>query len=355
MELEGILRDAQGQSGGVLGHGREVVGCGSGVSHAFFRCECEAAPGLELKLLSLRKMARALGVGGALALVPMLALAVVHSTADGTSNTAAPPNDPGWAHMALLHDLTGVYIGGGWILTANHVPDRDAVIGGQVYPFVPGSRVVFETSPGVNADLAVYRIQGDPGLPYLMLGATPPAVGEPVVMIGHGWNREATTTQWNASFVEVPPGAPAHEGYKRGVAQALRWGRNVVEGTGIAVNISGIISTSLFTRFDASGGGLQPDEAQAVVGDSGGALFYERGGAGSGNWELAGILYTVATFSGQPADTAVFGTVTYAVEVAAYAADIEAVTAPVVPALPLLGFVFAALGIAGAASRFFRR
>ena len=298
----------------------------------------------------MRKLGRYVPLVLLLAWISGAALGVVHSTGDGSANTSAPLNDPGWAHVALLADLTGVYLGGGWVLTANHVPDRDAVICGQVYPYVPGSRVVLETSPGVNADLAVYRITGDPGLPLLTLGTTAPAVGEPVVMIGHGWSREASLTNWDASWNEVPPGGSVYSGYKRGVGQVLRWGMNIVEGTGVPVDIFGIVSTSLFTKFD-SGASALADEAQAVVGDSGGAVFYERGGPGSGNWELAGILYTIATFSGQPGDAAVFGTDTYAVEVAAYAAQIQVITTPVVPALSPWFGAAAVVGLLSAGRR----
>lgn len=289
--------------------------------------------------------------------MPGLASAVVHSTGDGTANTTPPTNDPGWAHVALLADLSGVYLGGGWILTANHVPDRDAIIGGVVYPFVPGSRVVLETSPGVSADLAVYRILGDPGLPDLTLGTTAPAVGEPLVMIGYGWNREAALTYWDGGWGEIGgPGGATYAGYKRGSGQVVHWGANVVDGTGVPVNAGGSTSTSFYTSFDAAGGGgAVSDEAQAVVGDSGGAVFYERGGPGSGDWELAGILFTVSLYSGQPPNTAVFGTQTYSVEVAAYAAQIEAITAPTVPALPWLGAVLLVLGFLILARRLLMR
>lgn len=280
------------------------------------------------------------------------AIAVVISAGDGTGNTSAPSNDPGFAHVAALGDLTGVYLGGGWILTADHVPpDRDAVIEGVVYPAVVGSRIVLETTPGVPADLALYKIQGDPGLPWLALSTTPPMPGETVVMAGQGWNRGATLSYWNSSWQPVAPAMAAFTGFVRGSDRALRWGHNTVIAASVPVVLGGKTTTSFRTLFDDSAFAFS-DEAQAVQGDSGGAVFLER----SGSWELAGVMFTVATYTNQPADTAVYGTETYSVEIAGYAEEIDEITRPSVPIGPPLAIAALAVAlVAGARHAVSRR
>ncbi len=71
------------------------------------------------------------------------AQAVIIETGDGTGNITAPPDDPGWANMATRYDLTAVYLGRRWILTANHVGVGNVVLEGQTYLPVPGSAIQF--------------------------------------------------------------------------------------------------------------------------------------------------------------------------------------------------------------------
>ncbi|MCA9512762.1 MAG: trypsin-like peptidase domain-containing protein [Myxococcales bacterium] len=293
----------------------------------------------------MRALAVVLALSALAAAAP--ARAVVAAGGDGTGHATPPANDPGFAHVAALGDLTGVYLGGGWILTADHVPpDRDAVILGVTYPAVPGSRIVLETAPGVPADLALYRIEGDPGLPWLEIASSPPIVGEPVVMVGQGWTRLASPAYWDAAWQPTTPAMAAHAGFERGVGRALRWGTNEVVVVDDEVVLGGRTTTSFATTFDE---GVSADEAQAVQGDSGGAVFAQR--AGDGVWELAGAMFTVGLWIGQPADTAVFGTATYAVQLADYREAIEAVTRPAVPAAPAPWRVLAGVSLLALAAR----
>jgi hypothetical protein len=258
------------------------------------------------------------------------ALAVVIDTGDGTGNTTAPPDDPGWANVGTIGTLTGAYLGDGWVLTANHVGERAIVLQGITYQPLAGSRVRFEKPPGSNADLAVYRIQGRPPLPPLVLADTTPGLGDEVTMIGNGWNREAGLTYWDVDWLEVSQPFAVFTGYKRFCCVSpTRWGRNIVTATDLDIVIGGSTTRSFEVIFDLSGG--VTDEAQAVVGDSGGAVFVKR----SGQWQLAGILFAMGIFENQPSHTAVFGQVSYAADVAFYRDEILAViTPPPVPALP---------------------
>ena len=260
------------------------------------------------------------------------ALAVVIDTGDGTGNTTAPPDDPGWANVGTIGGLTGAYLGDGWVLTANHVGDGAIVLQGITYQPLAGSRVRFEKPPGSYADLIVYRIQGQPPLPPLVLADTTPGLDDEVTMIGNGWNREAGLTYWDIDWLEVSPPPPAaFAGYKRfGGGKSMRWGRNIVTATDLDIVIGGSTTRSFEVIFDQSGG--VTDEAQAVPGDSGGPVFIKRGG----QWQLAGILFGMGIFENQPSGTAVFGQTSQAVDVAFYRDEIlEVITPPRIPALPL--------------------
>ena len=102
-------------------------------------------------------------------LVPAPADALILDSGDGQGNTSAPADDPGWAHVGRVSGLTGIYLGNGWVLTANHVPVSDPVFGGVSYPVVPGSVVQLQNPDDSFADLKVFRIDPSPSLPLLKI------------------------------------------------------------------------------------------------------------------------------------------------------------------------------------------
>jgi hypothetical protein len=163
---------------------------------------------------------RVLGVTLCVALLAARAGAVVIDSGDGSGNVSAPPDDPGWDHVGTIGGLTGIYLGRGWVLTANHVNPSlatDIVLGGVAYPAVPGTKVLLETSPGAFADLIVYRIQGQPDLPdlpALRLSSGTPGVGDEVTMVGNSWSREAGITYWDDTWTEVIPMEASYRGYE---------------------------------------------------------------------------------------------------------------------------------------------
>jgi hypothetical protein len=276
--------------------------------------------------------------------------AVVHTTGDGSGNTTAPTDDPGFAYVGVTgNNLSGVYLGYGWFLTANHVGETSIRLGGISYPAVPGSKVQLQFSPGVNSDLALVKLVGTPPFAPLVLSSGTPALSDTVTLIGNGFDRQTSLTCWNESFAELGNcNGPlvAFRGYKRlGSQRTLRWGRNVVKHVGSDVPILGTTTRAFQVDFDQSG---ISHEAQGVPGDSGGAVFLKRGS----QWELVGVLFAILVYTNQPADTAVFGNGTLSVDVAYYAAQIQSIiTAPQVPALPWPAFAAGALALAAAARR----
>ena len=47
--------------------------------------------------------------------------ALILDSGDGQGNTTPPADDPGWAHVGRVTGPSGIYLGNGWVLTANHV------------------------------------------------------------------------------------------------------------------------------------------------------------------------------------------------------------------------------------------
>jgi hypothetical protein len=267
-------------------------------------------------------------------LIAIPAGAVVHTNGTGAGNTTPPPDDPGFANVGVgTNNLTGVYIGNRWVLTADHVGEVGFKFLGVTYQAVPGSRVRIQKPPGTQADLALVRILGMPPLPPLALSSESPKDGAEVTMIGNGWNREPNPTCWDASFVEIacpPPGPPAaFSGYQRlGSQRAVRWGSNAITATGLDVTIGSRTTHAFEAVFDSAG---IPDEAQSVMGDSGGAAFLKRGST----WELVGIQFAMAVYDGQPSNTAVFGDMSLMADVFHYRDEIDAVLAASMPQVPL--------------------
>ncbi len=249
-----------------------------------------------------------LGMAVALALAwAAPAAAVIIASGDGTGNTSAPPDDPGWDNVVNLNGLTGVYIGNGWVLTANHVGARSMIIGSDVYEPVPGSKVRLQTDVSNPADLALFQILRDPGLPDVEISASAPPLGADVVMIGRGRNRGADTS---ACY-------PLRQGWLWGTGNTMRWGTNAVEEKGINVSISGTLTRAFSTELSAS---RQTDhEAQAATGDSGGAVFVKNGAT----WELAGIMTAIGTWGECNLGAALYDNLTYAGDLSFYFDQID--------------------------------
>lgn len=254
------------------------------------------------------------------ALVLSLALAaqasgVIIDSGNGTGNVTAPASDPGWANVGTVNGLTVVYLGDGWALTANHVGAGDTWFEGVLYPWVPGVAVRLRNPDQSFADLLLYRIAAPlPPLPALAIPNAAPPLGTSVVMIGNGLNRGAATT-WD------PPGpGPTYDGYEWGAGTAKRWGTNFVEDVNAELyeGPSGFATQLFGGRFHESGIGHSTHEAQAAVGDSGGAVFAANGPG----YDLAGILIGILNYGGQPAQTALYGNVTVAADLSVYREEI---------------------------------
>ena len=268
------------------------------------------------------------------AFLPM-AQAVVINSASGTGNTNAPVDDPGWANLGFLGLGTGIYLGEGWVLTASHVGPGTITLAGVAYAPLSGSAVQLTNSvvgKTTLTDLILFRLATTPaGLGPLTLASSPPTLGNPVVMIGAGrdrgafteWDINQSTSPW--TWTEVPSGGDA-AGYKTLSTRSMRWGTNTVNTGSLWVTVPDwsnnlVDVASMATIFDDAAD--PDDEAQAVFGDSGGAVFTKNGSA----WELGGVMIAVGGFNGQPSagETPIYGNATYSADISSYALQIMSI------------------------------
>jgi len=286
--------------------------------------------------------------------LPPTAQAVVINTVSGTGNTNAPGDDPGWANLGLLGLGTGIYLGEGWVLTASHVGPGTITLAGIAYAPLSGSAVQLTNSAvGKTAltDLIVFRLATTPaGLGPLTLASSPPTLGNPVVMIGAGRDR-GTFTEWDINqstspwtWTEVPSGGDA-AGYKTLPTRSMRWGTNTISAGNLWVTVpdwsnNPVDVASLATIFEDAA--VPDDEAQAVFGDSGGAVFTKNGSA----WELGGVMIAVGGFNGQPSagETPIYGNATYSADISSYASQIMSII-PEPSTYALLALSMLGLGI----------
>lgn len=136
-----------------------------------------------------------------LLLIVHSASAIINSTVP-LGNTTAPtgiggePSDPGFAYVGQVNGSTGVYLGHGWVLTADHVRAGTFNLGGINYSY---NGVDSHQIDG--ADLRLFRLSSNPLLAPLKIATTAPSINDPVVMIGAGRSPVSNTpTLW---YVDV--------------------------------------------------------------------------------------------------------------------------------------------------------
>jgi len=254
--------------------------------------------------------------------------AIVNVT-DPTGNTSAPtgtlgqPTDPGFANVGQVNGSSGVYLGSGWVLTANHVGAGTFSVGGNSYAY-----------DGVNShqiggtDIRLFKLTTSPSLSPLTISTSTPPIGTGTVLISGGRTPESTTTTWYVdtdpiswvwSETVFPEADTTFEGYKTTSTKTVRWGTNEVSSYGTFAG-----ADTLVTDFSTLASGDQTAyESQAVLNDSGGGIFYDTGSG----WVLAGTIAAVGNFNNQPngTRTAVFGNTTVSMDLADHAAEINSI------------------------------
>jgi hypothetical protein len=208
---------------------------------------------------------------------------VIISSGDGSGNTSAPADDPGWSNVGSRGSLSGVYLGDRWVLTGFHVGAGSLTLGGTTYAAEAGTSVRLENPTGlglsVNTDLLMYQLDTDPLLPSLAISSSLPAAGTEVTLIGNGRNRATGKTFWDDAsnpWTETVEAGSDQEGFKWDSGNTMRWGENAIGDIGgdvlVDIDLGPVFGNVLshFTVFDKAGA---THEAQAATGDSGGACF----------------------------------------------------------------------------------
>ena len=262
-------------------------------------------------------------------------------------NITAPFGQPYFGNVGALNGASAIYLGDGWVLSADHVAGSlpgSVNFGGVSYSTQAGTfhrlgNPASSPTLSLQTDMVVFRLIAPPVLPGIDISSATPTVGSQVMMIGNGrrqagaltyWDRTENTGDGNDTWVETTEALSNISGFQTTGTHEVSWGENVVDANRFTVDIGLGDVISFSTRFDAAG---LAQEAQAVSGDSGGAVFSYNGSS----WELSGMIYAVSTYETQPGgtDTAVFGTQTAIADLSYYRAEIFSIVPE--PSAALLG------------------
>lgn len=211
-----------------------------------------------------------------------------------------------------------MYLGNGWVLTANHVGAGTITFDSGTF-FFDGNAVQLRNGDGNGNDLLLFHLTETPALPTLTISASTPVFGTSVEYVGYGRNQgEATTVGTKAGFLWS-------------ANRVKSWGRNRV-ATGALV--SAINTLAFGSSFDSN---LEPNEAMATKGDSGSGAFVQT----LGGWELAGLTNAIYSdpFAGRPGNSAFYGDATFSADLASYRDQILTITGIPEPGVLALGGV----------------
>lgn len=259
---------------------------------------------------------------------------MVVDVGDGSGNTTAPADDPGFANVGQRGVGGAIYLGNRWVLTAAHLREGNVVFGGQEFAHIPAEAVQVSNPAGETeteeTDLRLLRLEEDPGLPALRLPCNAIQPGSVVTLIGRGHDREPDRSYWSVEegpedgddvWTAVETEADSdRSGFRTLDTQTLRWGESLVNATNVGSDSNGFGDVLAFkTLFDT---GFQIDNlAQAVRGDSGGAAFQKN----EDLWELVGVIYAVDLLENQPGTTrtAIYGDQSWVADLFRYIEEIR--------------------------------
>ncbi len=269
-----------------------------------------------------RRLALLLAWNACLAvLLAPTALALVFGSPDTEPATPQPPNFPYWEHVTQrrYNGPSVIYLGAGFALTARHVGMGEIFLDGEVYEPVTRSQHTILNESGSAADAMIFELERDqspPDWPLLPIAARPPEPGEDLLLIGFGRGRERV--------IEVERDGVTRFGFIWTDKAEKRWGTNRTTDVGqIAVQRSYSTRAIAFDFDPPDSPNTTRYEAQAAVGDSGGAVFVERDGV----WKLAGMMISVSShrsgaFAGTDTQGSAYGDRTWAVDLSHYRDEI---------------------------------
>jgi hypothetical protein len=187
---------------------------------------------------------------------------------------------------------SAVYLGGGFILTANHV-----LINATYNRITFNGTDSFEVDTSFasvgryagkkvapNVDLAVVKLLTSPSVAPVPLLTSPSELVAASTIVGWGVGRNPSVPLGNVTVA-----------WGNATTEAKRWGENVPRGLAVIPHGSGnftAITTVLGGGEDFDPTGLGANEAAVTVNDSGAGLFQNI----SGTWYLIGVATNVQAF-----------------------------------------------------------
>lgn len=260
------------------------------------------------------------GLGAAASSTPALV-----TIGDSAVHLVAPTPaaaDPGWRRTGG----DGTYLGNGWMITAAHTGfGGGATVDGAFYEAYFGSNVRLRTVDGTGlTDLRMYRLKWLPPFPAIKVIDGSLAPGTVVTLIGSGFRRGAAVSYDAAWHLNGTP--VAHTGFLFGTEIGVKsWGTNRITSN-VDFDDTWGMARCYTADFTAPGIGstATTDETLIAVGDSGGSMWASI----SGEWQLAGVLIDLGVLPGQNwGEAAIYGDWTYAVDLAPYRPQIDALLA----------------------------
>lgn len=230
-----------------------------------------------------------------------------------------------YSNVLQYSDANAVYLGWGtttngpraFMLSAMHITFSSTVVIDSITYGVTRERIG-------DSDLALLTLSNTnnimPSLAALSLSTNTPVNGTPVIMAGYGRQRvqNAETSDYFSNAVTVADGT----GYTTTNTIVKRWGTNAVSGTYVTNT-----TNTVYTTFNQPSFGKwkTSSEAQATLGDSGGALF-------STNGVLLGIAHAVNSSNNTEAP---FDRETFYLDVGTYRTGTNGIDAKIgVPLIP---------------------
>lgn len=266
-------------------------------------------------------MSLLLALGALLALAPS-ARSLVFASPTTEPRTEVPPDFPYWEHVTQrrYEGPTVLYLGGGYALTARHVGMGEIALDGVMYKPARGSKRSLLNETGSAADAMIFELDpeaGLPDLPILPIAREALRPGEEVLVVGFGRGRE--------KVIEFELDGRIEFGFTWTAKGQKRWGTNRIESNFEILNQGSYSTRALTFRFDEP---LSPQatryETHAAVGDSGGGVFVER----DGQWQLAGLMISVAGDARMPGSSTLYGDLTYAADLTYYRDELLRWTRP---------------------------
>ena len=256
---------------------------------------------------------------GTLACV-LLQFSVAHAIISVVGNSTSTPNNtsdpqpplsgiPGWNNVGTVNGASGIYVGNGWVLTADHVgagnftlevttPNGTASGSTSTTTYnwngIAPIRLTNTDGSGV-ADLVMFQVTSIPtGVSNLNVASTSPLAGTAFYNIGYGLEQNTAEEYFNynsstQTFTQTTNPSAAYQGFGYGSPNTKSWGQNSIVGFQ-SYNIGFGNVNAFYSTFTTS-------TDQIVSGDSGGGVFNAAG-------ELIGVNDAIGEYPNQPADTA---------------------------------------------------